>query len=601
VRVGKILVPEEWPQKWAEGYVQLAPDRWEKADYFREKLIQEQGLVEVDGKLMTREQKEAHEAQQWIRPPEAASAANELTRALEGLQIAPPRNFRGLTVYPLVRAAPSPPTGFMTLDAAQGPGTLEMVDDRFFSSLVKNPLDAEILILTGELLTGGRCTRVVSEDTLIARNSSGKVSVYCVEPGGWRAGDRFSKESGHYLAPPSIRRGLIGDQAQGALWSALSRKLDKTHAGEVELFKKHDEALQAYRAYFSTLPNREPQAVGLAVALGDGLEFVEIFQDPTLLAAYMDRLIASAALEFLERPAEGPARLAAAFPNSTKGVRLFLENAFFWSYETRDDGYGVRKEDVWIGRARLTSGVLTHALLMVPGPSEGDRRQAFAVPPEKAAKAIAELESKFKSLGSSRKIAALRDLALINAADVTKALVIHLNETDSAVRRAIIQELGASGDARATEPLLQVMSRSRSDSAVFAESVRALTRLGDPRAVDPMLRQLDGGDLDLARVIVLGMPELLLQVRNRDLLERATGRLVGLYEATEGLSRGDVILDPVAKNARPAEAVALAEITRAALRQLAGQNQDFGTAVSARRWWNDRETKEKFLKERTGK
>ena len=44
--------------------------------------------------------------------------------------------------------------------------------------------------------------------------------------------------------------------------------------------------LDVTRAYFSALPDREPAAVGMAVAQGDSIEFVEIFPDHGLFAAY---------------------------------------------------------------------------------------------------------------------------------------------------------------------------------------------------------------------------------------------------------------------------------------------------------------------------
>lgn len=603
-RYNNIWFPEAWTTRLEAGDVLIGVDQWRKTSDFKEELIRDHNLVEDarTKKLMTREQAEWILSQQHVKRPEASPAVNEVTSVLEGLQIGPPMNYRGLTLYPLIPGGLTPAVTYMTLHTAQGPGTVDLVDSGVFSAQVKNPVDAEILLLAGEVLTGGRCTRVVAEDTMVPRKETGKVPVLCVEPGAWRPGDRFAKESGHYLATPSLRRALVWEQGQGAIWSILSRRLDKTHAGEVELFRKHAEALAEYRAYFALLVDREPNATGVAVAIGDTLEFVEVFQDHTLLAGFVDRLVASAALDLLEHGAEAVVRGPGLFPNSIKGVKQFLESGFFWSYESREDGYGIRKDEGWIGRARLTGGAgsaVGHLLLFTPGAPEWDRRAAYSIPRDKIAKALAETETRLKGLTPARRASALRDVASINSPDVTALLARHLTETDPAVRRAVVQELGLSGEPRAADALLPLLPKSRQDPAFYAELVRALSRLGDERAVEPFLRQLDQGDPDLARVIIAGLPEILLQLRTRDTLERAMARLVVIYEASEGMMKGDVILDPVMKNVKAADAQAMLDLVRASVRQLSGK--EFSGAPACRAWWNDRETRDKFLKERTGK
>lgn len=600
-KYNNVWFPESWTARLEAGDVLVGVDQWRKASDFKEDLIRDHNLVEDPRtkKLMTREQAEWIASSQLVKMPDAATALNEVTRRLKGLQIGPPMNYRGLTLYPLLPPEPPEPVTYMTLHTSQGPGTVDLVDGAVFSAQVKNPLDAEILLLAGEVLTGGRCSRVVAEDTLVPRKETGRVPVFCVEPGAWRSGDRYAKESGHYLAPPSIRRALVWEQGQGAVWSLLSRRLDKANPGQADLFRKHAEAIADLRAYFTVLAEREPAAIGLAAASGDTLDFVELFQDHGLFAGFLDRVVSAAALDLFERGSEAVARGPGVFPNSVKGVKQFLESAFFWTYEPRDDGFGIKKDEGWIGRARLSGGTVNHLLLFTPGAPEWDRRSPYAIPRDKMARALAETDLRMKGLGPAKKAAALRDLASVNAPEVTALLVRHLNETDMAVRRTVIQELGATGDARAAEALLPLLPRSRQDVPLYAELVRALSRLGDDRAVEPFLRQLDQGDPELGRVILGGMPELLLQVRNRDLLERAAGRLVSLYEAAEGNMKGDVILDPVVKGMKPADAQAMLELVRTLLRQLIGR--EFTSASSCRAWWNDRETRDQFLRQRTGK
>jgi hypothetical protein len=221
------------------------------------------------------------------------------------------------------------------------------------------------------------------------------------------------------------------------------------------------------------------------------------------------------------------------------------------------------------------------------------------VPGDKLRRALDDYEARMKGLGPSKKIAALRDLASINAPEVIPALLRHLAETDTAVRRAVIQELGALGDLRATDPLLQLLGRSRQDLPLSTEICRALGRLGDERSVDPLLKSVETGEPEFSLVVIPSMSELLLQVRNRDLLMRSMNKMLVLFEATEGVTKNENVLDPFAKGLRPSDAQAIWEALRTTLNKVVGV--EFSSAARARAWWNERESRERFLKDRTGK
>ncbi|HZE98673.1 MAG TPA: HEAT repeat domain-containing protein, partial [Planctomycetota bacterium] len=601
-KVNDVAVPKAWVEKWAEGFVQIGVGEWRKATDFKEELIKEHNLVEIRGKLMTREQAEAIQAEQFVKPPANAAASNDFTKALDGLQIGPPMNFHGITVYPLLAAAAPPEASFTTIHAALGTDKLEITDSAgLFQVSVKNLLDQDVLLLAGDVLTGGRCSRMVAEHTLVPKGQTGKVPVLCVEPGAWRTtSDRFAKESGHFVAPPLLRRSLIWEQGQGAAWSILAKKLGGRPGGLVDLYRKQQDAIAEVRAYFSALPDREMTAVGLAVAENDSLEFVEIFPDHALFSAYFERLLAGAALDLLEK-GDGPSRAASPFPNTMKGVKQLLESAFLCTYDTREDGFAVRRDEAVVGRVRLDNGTLQHAVLFASGAPEAERKASYTVPKDKIKKALDEYEARLKTLGPARKSAVIHEMGSINAPDITLALARHLTEQDTTVRRAAIQELGQTGDPQATDNLLTLLQTIQGkDPSVYAETVRALARLGHDRSVDALLRQLDSGDADLARVTVQALNDLLLQVKTRQVLERATGRLIGLFESSEGVSKGDTtVLDPVVKSMRPTDAQSVMESIRTLLKQLVGI--EFSSSTGARKFWMDRDARERFLQGRTSK
>jgi hypothetical protein len=596
VKMNDVAVPKAWVEKWAEGFVQVGVGEWRKLSDFEDELCKEHNLVKMRGKLMTREQAEAIQAEQLVKPPANATATNDFTRALDGLQIGPPMNFHGITVYPLLAAAAPPEAPFVTVHSALGTDKLEINDTLgLFQVQVKNGTDTDVLFVAGDVLTGGRCSRVVAEHTMVARGQTGKVPVLCVEPGGWRTTtEKFAKESGHFVAPPSIRRSLLWEQGQGAVWSILAKRLGG-RTGLVELYRKQQDGIAEIRAYFSALPDREVTAVGMAVASGDAIDSVELFPDHVLFSAYYERLIAGAALDLLEK-ADG-SRSASPFPNTMKGVKQFLESAFTSQYDARDDGFAVRRDEMSVGRVRTSGGSLQHAVLFAAGAPEWERKGAYTVPKEKVKKALDEIEAKLKNVGPARRILLIHELGSIASPDVVDILKKHLVETDTAVRRAAVQELGASGDVRASDLLLAFL-RSTQETPVFTETVRALTRLGHERSVEPLIKQLDAGDAELAQVILQSISDLLLSVKNRDVLERATARLVALFEASESVSRGDLTInDLVVKNMRPADAGAVMEAVRNTLKRLVGI--EFQTAGGARKFWSDRDARERYLQGRT--
>lgn len=593
---GDVYVPKPWAEKLGQGFVMVEVDQWKTKQDFIDEFVNAAGLVNVAGKWVPREQAEALKARPSVRRPEAV-AANELTRALEDLEIGIPMSHGGLTVWPLLSKVLPGEAPFLPLHAALGPGKIEIVDKGAVSSVeVRNPLDQDVFLLAGEILAGGRCARAVAGDSIVPRKKTVAVPVVCVEPSAWKGGEpRFGDGSGHYVAPPSVRRALLAELGQGAVWSMLVPRLEKGRGGQAELFRRHAAAIAEVRAALAELPRREPAAVGMVVSLGDAVAHAEIFRDPALFAAYYGRLVSAAALDLLERPAE-PSRLPAC-PNSERGVKDFLDGLFRGTIERLEDGYRLRRDGAVLAGASGEPGAIRHAAFFAaeaPSPA----RLAASAPREKMAKVLAEIEARLKAAAPSQRIAAARECGALPAAEAAAILLRHLGETDASVRSVVLRELGATGDARAVEPLVQLASKSRANAALYAEAVRALAKLGQADAVDPLLKQVDAGGGEPARLVIAALPELLLQVRAREVLERAAGRLVSIYEAADAASRGDIV-DPMAKGMTPEEARQVADAARTSLRQLTGR--DFDGPAGYRTWWNVRDNKDKFLRERTGK
>jgi hypothetical protein len=158
--------------------------------------------------------------------PSTAGHVPELARYLEEVQIAEPVVFRGLAVYPvLLRDGQRLRGGWMTLDQAVSRGVL-VVSEKGGGSVpvvvVENrSRDQHVFIMTGEVISGGKQTRTVRTDVVLAPGQRIELSVFCVEAHRWQGGEKFS--SANALVPQSIQQELRRGADQGRIWSEVAR------------------------------------------------------------------------------------------------------------------------------------------------------------------------------------------------------------------------------------------------------------------------------------------------------------------------------------------------------------------------------------------
>jgi hypothetical protein len=95
--------------------------------------------------------------------------------------------------------------------------------------------------------------------------------------------------------------------------------------------------------------------------------------------------------------------------------------------------------------------------------------------------------------------------------------------------------------------------------------------------------------------VLLQLPQLLLQLKEPQPLERAVWKLVQIQEEADAIQKG---VAPTARWAA-AEAAAVLGAARTALEGVTGST--FDSPAHAREWWNKKENREQFLRERTGR
>ncbi len=287
--------------------------------------------------------------------------AGEVTPA-PGYKVLEPIRHGNLTVFPVV-AAKSYSTGeFLTLDEGlrsgevvvteagsvqgllrrQGPTVMHHDGARVNNLVLVNNSKRPLLLLAGEIVSGGKQDRVIGKDRIVPAESDPiDLGVFCVEPGRWVASTAhfgasealYGKASGAgtsnapapmaIMAQPSVRAKAMADKNQQAVWDAVNLQKQQVTAElsaaappaaqneisrvtsyakvneNVEVRKQVDEIVKPIEQNYSSLIHqlRDRNAVGVVVAVNGRIIWADIFASSDLLAKYWPKLVRSYASE----------------------------------------------------------------------------------------------------------------------------------------------------------------------------------------------------------------------------------------------------------------------------------------------------------------
>ena len=309
-----------------------------------------------------------------------------------GYTLLSPIRSGNLTVFPVV-ASKSYDTGeFLTLDEglrtgdvvvteagqAQGlirrrhprdPGIYHPVRDAEVNRLVLvNNSKRPLLLLAGEIVTGGKQDRVIGKDRIVpAESDPVDLSVFCVEPGRWVAANGKYEFNGGGIGGGwrSARRSRGAQQGDGREESAAGMgqrsQFAASHGGDrggererlprsirprpmprvmdnKEVQKKVDSVAEpVQRNYESVIRQlREKNAVGVVVAVNGEVVWADLFASTQLLQKYWPKLVRSYATEAVVTRAKGGEA-------SAKEAQKFLDN-LQGRHETADTEPGVYRQ-----------------------------------------------------------------------------------------------------------------------------------------------------------------------------------------------------------------------------------------------------------------
>ncbi|MGB6473096.1 MAG: DUF6569 family protein [Candidatus Sulfotelmatobacter sp.] len=327
------------------------------------------------------------------------------TGGAAGYKVLEPIRHGNLTVFPVL-ASKSYPTGeFLTLDEGLRSGEVVVTEYGSLQGLIRrHPMqpavhsNAEVnrlvlvnnskrplLLLAGEIVTGGKQDRVIGKDRIVpAESDPVDLSVFCVEPGRWVATSAHFGASGAtyggptgsvggtvatLMAQPSVRAKAMGDKDQNEVWAEVKKQREavsvEMSAGapavaaemaqtssyarvmENDEVKKRVDAVakpieQNYQSLIKQL--RDRNAVGVVVAVNGRIIWADVFASTELLEKYRPKLVRSYASEAVvtrAKDAEAGVKQAQAFLDDMEGRRETIESepGLYRHTEVNGDGF----------------------------------------------------------------------------------------------------------------------------------------------------------------------------------------------------------------------------------------------------------------------
>jgi hypothetical protein len=320
----------------------------------------------------------------WGRPESAD------TLSLSGYKVLAPIRHGNLTVFPVVAVKSHNTEEFLTLDEGLRSGDVVVSELGMVRPMIRRPTvrpynpggGAEVnrlvlvnnskrplLLLAGEIVTGGKQDRVIGKDRLVPAESDPiDLSVFCVEPGRWVGTSmKFGAMKGA-MAAPGVRGSAMAYNDQAKVWSEV-RKAQADAVARMPAASAETVEVQSTTSYATVMQNKEVQkqvdavakpiensyrslikelkdrnAVGVVVAVNGEIIWADIFASTDLLQKYWSKLVRSYAAEaMVERAKSGDVseKAAQAFLENLEGRRETVENepGLYRHTEVSGDGF----------------------------------------------------------------------------------------------------------------------------------------------------------------------------------------------------------------------------------------------------------------------
>ena len=324
--------------------------------------------------------------------------------AIGEYKVLEPISHGDLTIFPIVSSRTHDTSGFITLDDGIRSGEVVVTEvGNLHSRMRRRPpygqspyAGAEVnrlvlvnnskhplILLAGEVVTGGKQDRVVGRDRIVpAESDPVDLSVFCVEHGRWTETSTNFGAKGSVMLQPSVRSKAMADQDQQKVWDEVGKsrsamanraaaakppavgtagggigagsysvqmeQLNSTtsyaKARELGVVKQQvDQIVEPMRkSYESVIKQlRNQNAVGVVVAVRGRIVWADMFASSALLDKYWPKLLDSYATEAMTASGQKG-------EVSIKDAQAFLDN---WQarHEVVDSEPGLYRQRELIG------------------------------------------------------------------------------------------------------------------------------------------------------------------------------------------------------------------------------------------------------------
>jgi hypothetical protein len=291
----------------------------------------------------------------WAIP----GSSNTPPRPENGWRLLDPVTYENISIFPVVTTSTQDTTAFLTLDEGLSSGEV-IVSEQGAAGLARtrdgrpvpvpqyntgasvnqlvlvNRSKRPLLLLAGELVSGGKQDRIIAKDRIVAPGADPlPLDVFCVEHGRWSSGSQFIASK--TIVHPSVREQAALKQNQTEVWSAVTRgstsetvtvqapaaappinarALADVVAQEAptqsyaKIYEKSrvggsvDEFVEQVQRRFAKATSglKGEHVVGVIVAYGGEVAWSDIFASSDLFEHYWSKLLRSYAVEALARP-----------------------------------------------------------------------------------------------------------------------------------------------------------------------------------------------------------------------------------------------------------------------------------------------------------
>ena len=298
-------------------------------------------------------------------------------------KVLPPIARGNLSLFPVVGGAEANTAPLLTLDEGLRAGAVVVAEAGSLQGLVRpgtqyqrnvggevnrlvlvNNSDRPLLLLAGEVVTGGKQDRVIGVDRIVPPKSDPiDLSVFCVEPGRWVASSEHFGSMSAAMAQPSVRMPAMALRDQRQVWDRVA----SANAGIAAAAPQAVQVIGGTTSYAKVMQNPEVEkkvasvaanydgllhelrkvgAKGVVVAVNGRITWADVFASTDLLEKYWQKLIRSYAAESLTDAgtgAQADQKSAQAFLDQLQGTREVSETepGVFRRTEIIGEGYKV--------------------------------------------------------------------------------------------------------------------------------------------------------------------------------------------------------------------------------------------------------------------